>query len=232
LSGNAVLWHRLEHSGYLGDLPLWHSLTEEFAQGSVCELGAGTGRITHSLAGAGNRVLAVDSQGELLAALRSGLQPGSCVETLGRGVEELDRGDLVGFPLIIAPMLFVNLVCSALPVGEFFKMIRQACSAEAMIALASVGDLSPFERTDSAQSSEYPQSYVSALLEGPAAGHTLIHTRHLDPTATATSPEFLVPLPTASLAKAASGSFDFVRTERIPHSNLSAGMDVSLFNAC
>lgn len=216
----------------MGDLPLWHSLTEEFAQGNVCELGAGTGRITHSLASAGHRVLAVDSQGDLLAALRSGLQPGSRVETLALGVEELDHGDLVGFQLIIAPMLFVNLVCSALPVGEFFKMIRQACSPDAMLALASVGDLSPFERTDSAQSSEYPQSYVSALLEGPAPAHTLIHMRQLDPTTPATSPEFLVPLPTASLVEAASGTFDFVRTERLPQSNLSAGMDVILFNAC
>ena len=216
----------------MGDLPIWHSLTEEFARGSVCELGAGTGRITHSLAAAGHRVLAVDSQCDLLAALRSGLQPGSRVETLGLGVEELDHGDLVGFPLIIAPMLFVNLVCSALPVGEFFKMIRRACSPDAILALATVEHLAPSARNESSLSSEYPQSHVSALLDDPSPAFTLVHMRQTDCRTASTASELLVPLSTTSLVEAASGHFEFVRSERLPQSHLSAGMDVSLFNVC
>jgi SAM-dependent methyltransferase len=64
-----ALWHDLECGSYDDDLPLWRELAAA-AAGPVLDVGAGTGRVSLDLARAGADVVALDSDAELLAALR------------------------------------------------------------------------------------------------------------------------------------------------------------------
>ena len=63
-----ALWHDLECGAYRDDLPLWRTLAAE-AGGPVCDVGAGTGRVTLDLAARGVPMVALDVDARLLAAL-------------------------------------------------------------------------------------------------------------------------------------------------------------------
>ncbi len=101
-----VVWHDVECGGYHADLPLWRELAA--AQGDpVLDVGAGTGRVALDLARAGHRVVALDREPELLAALaaRAGDLPVTTVAADAAGFR-LDAA----FPLIIVPMQTVQLL--------------------------------------------------------------------------------------------------------------------------
>jgi SAM-dependent methyltransferase len=105
---DSVVWHDAEHGAYAADLELWTRLAAE-TEGTVVDLGAGTGRVTLELAGRGHRVLAVDSAPELLAALASrAYERGLDVETACGDVRTLDLPDC--YPLILAPMQLLHIV--------------------------------------------------------------------------------------------------------------------------
>jgi SAM-dependent methyltransferase len=101
-----VIWHDVECGGYVEDLPLWRALAAEHG-GPVLDLGAGTGRVALDLARAGHDVVALDVDGELLAALRerAGALPVTTVEADARRFALGRR-----FPLILAPMQTVQLL--------------------------------------------------------------------------------------------------------------------------
>lgn len=61
-------WHDVECGAYDGDLPLWEEMAAA-ADGRVLELGCGTGRVVLHLARRGHRMLGLDRDPELLAAL-------------------------------------------------------------------------------------------------------------------------------------------------------------------
>jgi SAM-dependent methyltransferase len=105
---DAVIWHDVENGGYDADLPLWRELAAR-SDGPILDLGAGTGRVALDLAAAGQRVTALDSDGELLAelALRArerGLEI-DCVEADARRLDGLSP-----FALVLAPMQFVQIL--------------------------------------------------------------------------------------------------------------------------
>lgn len=70
MSGAAAIWHDVECGAYGADLPLWDELAAAAAPGTVLELGCGTGRVALRLARRGHRVVGLDSDARLLAALR------------------------------------------------------------------------------------------------------------------------------------------------------------------
>jgi SAM-dependent methyltransferase len=105
----AVVWHDVECGAYVADLPLWRELAAEHAgDRPVLDVGAGTGRVTLDLLRLGHPVVAVDLDGELLAALRerAGDLP---VETHVADARELDLGH-ARFALILVPMQTVQLL--------------------------------------------------------------------------------------------------------------------------
>lgn len=112
LIGDPVLWHDAECGGYGADLETWDRLARE-GGGPVLDLGAGTGRVSLHLARRGHRVIAVDSDPVLLAALRSrARRAGLAVGALCGDVRELSGAPLsVG--TVLAPMQLLHLLGGA-----------------------------------------------------------------------------------------------------------------------
>ena len=69
MTNREVIWHDVENGSYTADLGLWRALAAE-VDGPILDLGAGTGRVARDLHAAGHEVHALDSDRELLAALR------------------------------------------------------------------------------------------------------------------------------------------------------------------
>jgi hypothetical protein len=74
---DSAIWQSVEFGSYTADLPLWEELAER-AGGPVLELGAGAGRVAMHLAARGHRVIALESDRELLADL----DRGACEDSL------------------------------------------------------------------------------------------------------------------------------------------------------
>jgi SAM-dependent methyltransferase len=100
----AVTWHDVENGAYDADLPLWRELAGATG-GPVLDLGAGTGRVAIDLAAHGHEVVALDSDGELLAALAERAPEVTTVTADARG---FDLG--VTFALILAPMQLLQIL--------------------------------------------------------------------------------------------------------------------------
>lgn len=106
IDGEAV-WQDAECGSYVADLPLWERLAA--GAGPVLDLGAGGGRVALHLAALGHRVLALDSDPELLGALRARASDrGLAIETINADARELQPSEPC--PLIIAPMQLLHLL--------------------------------------------------------------------------------------------------------------------------
>jgi SAM-dependent methyltransferase len=70
MTSERVIWHDVECGRYGADLPLWRALAAA-ADGSILEIGAGTGRVALDLARRGHRVTAVELEPELADELRT-----------------------------------------------------------------------------------------------------------------------------------------------------------------
>lgn len=104
-----AIWHDVECGAYAADLPLWEELAEA-AQGEVLDLGCGTGRVALHLARRGHRVVGVDIDPELLAALDD-RAAGLAVETVHADAREFELDRRV--PLALAPMQTLQLLDGA-----------------------------------------------------------------------------------------------------------------------
>ena len=65
---DSAIWQEVEFGSYEADLALWAELAEA-SPGPVLELGAGAGRVSRRLAGAGHELIALERDDELAAAL-------------------------------------------------------------------------------------------------------------------------------------------------------------------
>jgi SAM-dependent methyltransferase len=115
-----VIWHDVECGGYGADLPLWRELADECG-GRVLEIGCGTGRVALDLARRGHPVTGVDTDAQLVAALRE--RAGG----LGVRAEVADARTLdlpAEFALVAAPM-------------QVLQLFRQPADREAALATAA-----------------------------------------------------------------------------------------------
>jgi len=103
---SAAIWHDVECGSYAADLPLWEELAQA-AGGPVLELGCGTGRVALHLARRGHEVIGLDSDPELVAALRE-RGNGLPVEAVGADARDFALAEPVA--LVLAPMQFLQLL--------------------------------------------------------------------------------------------------------------------------
>ena len=136
-----IMWHDLENGSYAEDLPLWRDLAVVHG-GPVLDIGAGTGRVTLDLARAGHRVVALDRNPILLAALRerAGGLPIGVVEADAR---DFDLGRR--FPLIVVPMQTIQLLGGREERARFLACARAHLEPGGVVALALAEALDAFD---------------------------------------------------------------------------------------
>jgi SAM-dependent methyltransferase len=98
----SVIWHEVECGGYEADLTLW----EELAEGSVLDLGCGTGRVALHLARRGHTVTGLDVEPTLVAALVESAAKLPAVAVVG-DARDFELG--TEFDLVLAPMQLLQL---------------------------------------------------------------------------------------------------------------------------
>jgi SAM-dependent methyltransferase len=104
-----AIWHDVECGSYAADLPLWEALASE-ADGTVLDLGCGTGRVALHLARRGHEVLGLDLEPELIATLeRRGA--GLPLRTLVADARDFELAEPVD--LALAPMQTLQLLDDA-----------------------------------------------------------------------------------------------------------------------
>jgi SAM-dependent methyltransferase len=146
-----VLWHDLECGFYTADLPLWRELADAHPDGPILDVGAGTGRVALALAATDRRVIALDRDPVLLAALaqRAGqLDVDVNVETVCADARTfaLPGGERVA--LCIAPMQTVQLLGGASGRLEFLRRARAHLLPGGLLACAVLTDIEPFAQDD------------------------------------------------------------------------------------
>ena len=148
---SAVVWHDVECGSYAEDLPLWRTLAASYGD-PVLDVGAGTGRVTLDLARAGYRVVALDRDPDLIAALEdrlgrnSELFPVSSrapVRTVVADAREFDLGER--FPLVIVPMQTIQLLGGVEGRGRFLSAAHRHLMPGGVLAVAIAEVLDLYE---------------------------------------------------------------------------------------
>ena len=142
---SSVVWHDVECGGYEGDLELWRELAGS-ADGSILDLGCGTGRVALDLARHGHRLDGLDLDPALVAAFneRAAAAGLPAAATVGDPRDiSLDRE----FALVIAPMQLIQILAG--PAERLACLRRAACHLRpgGSVAVAIV-DGFPDELTD------------------------------------------------------------------------------------
>jgi SAM-dependent methyltransferase len=137
---SAVVWHDLECGAYTADLQTWFSLADEFGT-PVLDIGAGSGRVTIALAREGHEVIALERDGDLLAALRlrAADLPVEFAHADARQFELNQR-----FPLVIVPMQTIQLLGGQTGRGLFFATIARHLQPGGVLALAISPEVEEF----------------------------------------------------------------------------------------
>jgi SAM-dependent methyltransferase len=143
-----AIWHDVECGSYEADLPLWEELAERCG-GPVLELGCGTGRVALHLARRGHRVIGLDHDPGLLAALQ---QRASDFRPSGVGPKSDPPADLVEplladarrfeletpASLILAPTHLLQLLASDAERAESLRCIAAALRPGGIFAAAII----------------------------------------------------------------------------------------------
>jgi SAM-dependent methyltransferase len=133
LTANAI-WHDVECGAYAADLPLWEELAER-QDGTVLELGCGTGRVALHLARRRHEVIGLDVEPELLAVLEergaglpvSGLEADACCFELESAAS-----------LVLAPTHLLQLLEGAEERSESLRCISAALRPGGLLAAAII----------------------------------------------------------------------------------------------
>jgi SAM-dependent methyltransferase len=140
MSSDDVIWHDVECGRYDADLPLWHELAKDAAEG-VLDVGAGTGRVALRLAEAGHQVTALDLDPGLLASLRErAAQAKVEIATLTADASDFTLPHRVG--LVAVPMQTIQLLPER---GSFFAAAKRAVVPGGRVAVAIATDLEPYD---------------------------------------------------------------------------------------
>jgi SAM-dependent methyltransferase len=131
-----VVFHDLECGPEAGDLPLWEEMAAA-AEGTVMELGCGTGRVGIRLAREGNDVLGIDHSPALVRAFNERAQR-----------EDLPAQAIVGdmrklhlrrlFPLILVPMQVIQQIGGSEDRIGVLRFIEEHLAPHGRAALAIV----------------------------------------------------------------------------------------------
>jgi SAM-dependent methyltransferase len=143
----AVIWHDLECGSYGADLPLWRELADAHPDGAILDVGAGSGRVALDLARRGRRVIALDHDPALLAALRQ-RAVGLDIEDLCADARSFQLPGEGRVALCIAPMQTVQLLNGTTGRSAFLRQARAHLRPGGLLACALVTDLEPFDCTD------------------------------------------------------------------------------------
>jgi SAM-dependent methyltransferase len=129
-----VIWHDVECGSYDADLALWEELAERCG-GPVLELGCGTGRVALYLGRRGHRVIGLDRDPKLLAALssRAAELPVCAIEADARDFE-------LGGPasLVLAPTHLIQLLSDAAERAECLDRVAASLRPGGLFAAAIV----------------------------------------------------------------------------------------------
>jgi len=139
-----VVWHDLECGSYRADLSLWRELADAYPAGAILDVGAGSGRVTLDLARRGRRVIALDHDPALLAALRQ-RAAGLDIETVCADARSFQLPDDERLALCIVPMQTIQLLGGAAGRAAFLRRARSQLRSGALLACALVTDLEPFD---------------------------------------------------------------------------------------
>lgn len=138
-----VRWHDLECGGYDVDLALWRELAAE-ADGSVLDVGAGTGRTTLDLARSGVEVTALDVEEPLLAELaRRARAERLTVPTILADARELAVSSR--FAAILVPMQTIQLLGGAEGRARFLAAVRAHLRPGGLFAAALADALEGYD---------------------------------------------------------------------------------------
>ncbi|HEV3070876.1 MAG TPA: class I SAM-dependent methyltransferase [Solirubrobacteraceae bacterium] len=178
-----VVWHDLECGTYRADLPLWRELADAHPNGAILDIGAGSGRVALDLARRGRRVVALDRDPVLLAALR---------ERAGELDIETVRADARSFALpheepvalCIVPMQTVQLLGGCAGRTALLRQAHAHLLPGGLLACALVTELDPFDCTDGGHGPS-PETchrngvrYTSQATRVQAQRHTIVIERH------------------------------------------------------
>jgi SAM-dependent methyltransferase len=133
----AAIWHDVECGSYSADLELWEELAERSGD-PVLELGCGTGRVALHLARRGNRVLGLDRDPQLIAALaaRRGDLP---VEPVAADACDFRLDDRVS--LVLAPMQFLQLLDDSAARVACLARVAESLRPGGLLAAAIVEEM-------------------------------------------------------------------------------------------
>lgn len=133
-------WHDVECASYAADLPLWRELAAA-CEGTVLDVGAGTGRVAIDLAARGHRVTAVDADPELVSACAERARTrGLEVRALAADARSLDLGS--EHPLAILAMQVVQLLGGGRGRAAMLASVRRHLLPGGLAAIALAD---PFE---------------------------------------------------------------------------------------
>ena len=137
-----VLWHQLECGSYRADLALWRELADREG-GPILDVGAGAGRVSLVLAEAGYRVVAVDVDETLLAALAERATAVEvqtvCADARALALRRRDFG------LCIVPMQTIQLLGGRAGRLAFLRGARTHLRRGGALACAIAAALEPFD---------------------------------------------------------------------------------------
>jgi SAM-dependent methyltransferase len=137
---DSAIWQSVEFGSYTADLPLWEELAER-AGGPVLELGAGAGRVAMHLAARGHRVIALESERELLADLdRAAREDSLPVDAIAADLAALGDLELPTQPgLVIGPLHVIQALDAETRPGLLSGLVEVSATG-ATIALTVVDE--------------------------------------------------------------------------------------------